>query len=130
LRVLLLDNPEIAFANRRSARYFRFGRATSSPPQFGQTPFMAAAQLGQKVHSWLQIRASPPGGRAAPHFSHEFRISSGMRSPGQALRPPEAAAGALVRLFAGRIDARRVVLIAFAAPLRHPRRPLRISEPF
>jgi len=33
------------------ADYLRFGRATSSPLQFGHTAFIAAAQLGQKVHS-------------------------------------------------------------------------------
>jgi len=58
--------------------YLRLGRATNSPPQFGHTAFIAAAQLGQKVHSWLQMRASPSGGRSALHFSHDALISSGI----------------------------------------------------
>jgi len=37
----------------------RRGRATSSPPQFGQRRFIASAQAAQKVHSKLQIKASP-----------------------------------------------------------------------
>ena len=141
---LLLDNPETPFANRRSLlrglaanapavresfAYFRFGRATSSPPQFGQMLFMPTAQLGQKVHSWLQIRASPPGGSSAPHLSHEALISSGMLRATRALGSPESAVGPLVGLFPGRIDASGVVLVAFSAALRHPRRPLWISEP-
>ena len=92
--------------------------------------FMLAAQPGQKVHSWLQIRASPPGGSAAPHFSHEGRISRVMGSSEPSLGPPKPAARVLVRYFAGRIDAIRVVFVALSAALRHPRRPLWISEAF
>jgi hypothetical protein len=109
--------------------YFRFGRATNSPPQFGQMPSMPAAQFGQKVHSWLQMRASASNGRPAPHFSHPGRISRVMWSRGPALGPPSAA-GSFVSLFAGRIDAGGVVFVALSAALRHPRRPLRISEAF
>jgi hypothetical protein len=37
----------------------RMGRATSSPPQFGQRPpSVVSAQSRQKVHSKLQIMAS------------------------------------------------------------------------
>jgi hypothetical protein len=32
-------------------RRFRFGRDTSSPPQFGQVWFMPSAHGAQKVHS-------------------------------------------------------------------------------
>jgi hypothetical protein len=110
--------------------YFRFGRATSSPPQLGQMPFMPAAQLGQKVHSWLQMWASASNGRPAAHFSHEGLISRVMWARGRALGPPEPAASALVRFFAGGIDASGVVFVALSAALRHPRRPLRISEAF
>ena len=44
----------------------RMGRATSSPPQFGQRlPSVFSAQSRQKVHSKLQIMASlPSGGRS------------------------------------------------------------------
>jgi len=35
----------------------RRGRTTSSPPQFGQTALIASVQAGQKVHSWLQMKA-------------------------------------------------------------------------
>ena len=34
-----------------AAPVVRFGRLTSSPPQFGQVADMAAEQAGQKVHS-------------------------------------------------------------------------------
>jgi hypothetical protein len=53
-----------------------------------------------------------------------------MRRATYTLRSPESAASTLVGFFAGRIDASGVVLIAFATPLRHLRRPLRISESF
>jgi hypothetical protein len=59
-----------------------------------------------------------------PHFKgHVVRASP-------ALGPPKSAAGALVRFFAGRIDASSVVFVALSSALRHPRRPLRISEAF
>jgi hypothetical protein len=89
---------------------------------------MPAAQPGQNVHSKLQIRASPAAGKSAPHFSQEGLISSGMRT--RALPSPKAAASTLVGFFARRIDASGVVFVALSATLRHPRRPLRISEPF
>jgi hypothetical protein len=41
------------------------GRATSSPPQLGQTLSSSPAQATQKVHSKLQMRASPSAGSAA-----------------------------------------------------------------
>lgn len=93
-------------------------------------PFIATAQFGQKVHSWLQIRASPPGGSAAAHFSHEGRISRVIRRANPSLGPPETAAGALVGYFAGCIDAIGVIFVALSAALRHPGRPLWISEAF
>jgi hypothetical protein len=47
-----------------SGAHFRFGRLTSSPPQFGQTFFIPAAHLSQKVHSYEQIIAMPFAGNA------------------------------------------------------------------
>ena len=58
----------------------RFGRGTSSPPQFGQTLLIAAPHAGQNVHSYEQMTASPPGSRAAPQRSHASRISSAISS--------------------------------------------------
>jgi hypothetical protein len=52
------------------------GRATSSPPQFGHTSSIAAAQSTQKVHSYEQIVAGPSGASADPHRSHASRSSS------------------------------------------------------
>jgi hypothetical protein len=40
--------------------YRRRGRATSSPPQFGQVCCICSAHREQNVHSKLQIRASSP----------------------------------------------------------------------
>ena len=54
----------------------RRGRATSSPPQFGQTSCVEAAHVGQNVHSKLQIRAAPSFGSATPQASQVSRISS------------------------------------------------------
>ncbi len=54
----------------------RRGRATSSPPQFGQTASIASAHATQNVHSNLQMRASPPGESAVVQRSHSVRISS------------------------------------------------------
>ena len=52
------------------------GRRTSSPPQLGQTARIDAAQSGQKVHSWLQMYASPSAASAASQRSHTDLISS------------------------------------------------------
>jgi len=38
--------------------------------------FISSAQLGQKVHSNVQIRASSIGESLAPHFSHSDFISN------------------------------------------------------
>jgi hypothetical protein len=54
-----LDGPYLLFLRRRFAGmllrirlfYFRRGRRTNSPPQFGQTLFISAAHFSQKVHS-------------------------------------------------------------------------------
>jgi hypothetical protein len=46
---------------------------------------MAVAQSGQKVHSKLQMRASPCLGVGALHFSHSAFISSMGKALGQAL---------------------------------------------
>ncbi len=43
----------------------RRGRRTSSPPQLGQVYVRCAAQLSQKLHSWLQMKLSPSGESAA-----------------------------------------------------------------
>src|SRR3954454_20045179 len=53
----------------------RRGRATSSPPQFGQTPSIASVHETQKVHSNVQIRASPSGESVTPQRSPSVRIS-------------------------------------------------------
>jgi hypothetical protein len=58
----------------------RLGRATSSPPQFGHTLFISAPHAVQNVHSYEQIRASPPGSSAVPQRSHSPRISSAISS--------------------------------------------------
>ena len=56
----------------------RRGRATSSPPQFGQRPpSVVSAQSRQKVHSKLQITASvAPGGRSLLQHSQLGRRSN------------------------------------------------------
>jgi hypothetical protein len=54
----------------------RLGRATSSPPQFGQTDSSASLQSAQNVHSKLQITAAPSTASSRPHRSHPMRISS------------------------------------------------------
>jgi hypothetical protein len=46
----LCDLPE-SQADRCSLR----GLRTSSPPQFGQTPFISSEQRSQKVHSYEQM---------------------------------------------------------------------------
>jgi len=56
--------------------YLRRGRATSSPPQFGQVCCICSAHPEQNVHSKLQIRASPSCGSDASHRSQVARISS------------------------------------------------------
>ena len=38
----------------------RRGRTKSSPAQFGQTWFSCPAQVGQKVHSYEQMKAAAP----------------------------------------------------------------------
>jgi hypothetical protein len=42
----------------------------------GQTASIKAVQSPQKVHSKLQMNASPSSDREEPHFSHFERISS------------------------------------------------------
>ena len=56
----------------------RMGLATRSPPQFGQTPFRtSSAQVAQKVHSNVQMRASVlDGGRSRSQHSQPGRMSS------------------------------------------------------
>jgi hypothetical protein len=54
----------------------RFGRETSSPPQFGQTRPIHSAHDRQNVHSKEQISASPSGATAVLQRSHSVRISS------------------------------------------------------
>jgi hypothetical protein len=58
--------------------YFLCGRRTSSPPQLGQTFFIAAEQASQKVHSYEQIIAMPTAGSGWRHFSHSVFICSAM----------------------------------------------------
>jgi hypothetical protein len=55
---------------RDSKSYFRLGRFTNSPPQFGQTFFIPAAHFSQKVHSYEQIIAIPFAVNGRWHFSH------------------------------------------------------------
>ena len=54
------------------------GRATSSPPQLGHTPFnFCSAQLEQKVHSNEHIRAfSAPAGKSQSQHSQLGRSCS------------------------------------------------------
>ena len=54
----------------------RFGRATSSPPQFGHTDDISSEHATQKVHSKLQMRASAASPSPASHRSQVVRISS------------------------------------------------------
>src|SRR5579864_8428509 len=64
-----------------ASRATRRGRATSSPPQFGQRPCIESAHAAQNVHSWLQIRASAAvTGNNAWHRSHAGFIASDMGS--------------------------------------------------
>jgi hypothetical protein len=58
------------------AQLFLRGLRTSSPPQFGHTFFIPAVHVAQKVHSKVQMNASPVGINAAWHFSQIPRISS------------------------------------------------------
>ncbi len=62
----------------RRVSVFRRGRRASSPPQFGQMPFVFRVQLGQSVHSYEQTYASPSGRSVPPHFSHRVFISKCM----------------------------------------------------
>ncbi len=64
----------------RARRAARFGRATSSPPQFGQTCSIASAQAGQNVHSNEQIVASASSDSAAPQRSQVVLISKPTRA--------------------------------------------------
>ena len=54
----------------------RRGRATSSPPQFGQRCDISDPHAVQNVHSKLQITASPASARVVLHRSHTARISN------------------------------------------------------
>jgi hypothetical protein len=58
----------------------RLGRGTSSPPQFGQTPFVSSAHDAQNVHSDEQMSASPSGPSGTSQRSHTVRISSAISS--------------------------------------------------
>jgi hypothetical protein len=64
--------------NRVSFSSGRLGRASSSPPQFGQRPpSFVSVQSRQNVHSKLQIMASPAsGGRSLSQHSQLGRSSS------------------------------------------------------
>ncbi len=65
-----------AFGSGSHACATRRGRATSSPPQFGQRPCIASAHAAQNVHSWLQIRASRGGHRQRCLRIARTRVSS------------------------------------------------------
>src|SRR3546814_9610490 len=54
----------------------RRGRATSSPPQLGQRRAIVSAQAAQKVHSKLQIKASPSIASPRSHRSQSGFICS------------------------------------------------------
>jgi len=56
----------------------RMGRGTRLPPQLGQTPFnFVSTQSAQKVHSYVQMRASLlSGGRSRSQHSQLGRNSS------------------------------------------------------
>lgn len=57
------------------------GRRTSSPEQFGQTRSSSHAHTRQKVHSCVQMYASPSGGVAASHRWQVRFISSDTTYP-------------------------------------------------
>jgi len=60
----------------------RRGRRTSSPPQLGQIPFKALAQVAQNVHSKLQMYAvSSSGASGHAQRSQRSRISRAMIVP-------------------------------------------------
>jgi hypothetical protein len=73
-----LNNLSLEAGNRSSLAAGRRGRATSSPPQFGQRPCSApSAQLAQNVHSNEQMRASvESGGKSLSQHSQPGRSSS------------------------------------------------------
>jgi hypothetical protein len=54
------------------------GRRTSSPAQLGQIAAMACVQVGQNVHSYVQMYASSVGASAAPQRSQTRLISNGI----------------------------------------------------
>jgi hypothetical protein len=54
----------------------RFGRATSSPPQFGHTEDISSAHATQNVHSKLQMRASAVSPSDVSHRSQVAFMSS------------------------------------------------------
>jgi hypothetical protein len=73
-----LNTLSLDAGNRSSLAAGRRGRATSSPPQFGQWPCSApSAQLAQNVHSNEQMRASvESGGKFLSQHSQPGRSSS------------------------------------------------------
>jgi hypothetical protein len=66
-----------------SAAAGRLGRATNSPPQFGQRPARTfSAQAAQNVHSKEQMRASvASGGRSLSQHSQPGRNCSMKKTP-------------------------------------------------
>src|SRR5256884_1757673 len=137
---------------RRSALLCRRSRRpVSSLPRlrggsgWGPTTYVSAApparrrssgtRRSSRLRSWDRrcIRSC----RCGPHRQLAERLRTSRRNSSsqaacaratRALRSPETAAGALVGLFAGRIDASGIVLVALAAALRHLRRSLRVAE--
>jgi hypothetical protein len=65
----------------------RIGLGTNPPPQFGHVFFsIVSTQVAQKVHSYVQMRASvEAGGKALLQCSH-VGLSSSMASPFYGLR--------------------------------------------
>ena len=75
-------NSPRAFPSRPAGQaVLRFGRATSSPPQFGHKRSSAWVQSRQYVHSWLQMKASPSARSGPWQRSHSVRISSDILLP-------------------------------------------------
>lgn len=65
----------------------RIGRATKFPPQFGQMPWKtSAAQVAQKVHSKVQIRASVLSGGKSRSQHSQLGLNSSICAPLSILR--------------------------------------------
>ena len=93
----------------------RLGRATSSPPQFGQAPRnRSAAQAEQKVHSNEQMRASVESGERSRSQHSQFGRRSSIWAP------PLLVCGRIGCQASFRWSARRVGLSCQEVPAQGP----------